>query len=127
MHKVIGIGTDLVEVARVVRAQKRFGDHFLKRIFTESELSYCLPLANPGPHLAARFAAKEAVAKAFGTGIGAELDWTSIGVVRNDNGRPSIDFDAKGRALLAKHAASDVLISLSHTREHALAYACLIG
>jgi holo-[acyl-carrier protein] synthase len=123
---VIGVGTDLIEVDRIEKSCSRYMERFLDRIFTKEEQEYCLKMKNPYPHLAARFAAKEAVSKAFSTGIGAELDWTSIGVIKGDRGQPAIQFDTKGKALLKEVGGDDVLVSLSHTKTLAQAFAVLI-
>ncbi len=89
-ERVVGIGVDLVEVSRIEAAIGRFGEHFERRVFTESERAYCRSMARPAIHFAARFAAKEAVCKAFGTGIGEEMAWKDIEVCRGENGRPSV-------------------------------------
>ncbi|MDR1498556.1 MAG: holo-ACP synthase [Puniceicoccales bacterium] len=122
---VLGVGIDLVETARVRRLLERYGDAFLRRVFTPEEHAYCMAFAKPWISLAARFAAKEAVSKAFGTGIGAELTWTSIGIVNDVRGAPSVVLDAKGTALLLSCGAALVHVSLSHTRAHAQAIALL--
>ena len=123
---VRGIGTDIVECARVRGLVERHGDAFLQRVFTKEERDYCMALAKPWPSLAARFAAKEAVSKAFGTGIGAELDWTSIGVSRDANGAPSVVLDAKGSALLKARGGQRVHLSLSHVETLAIAFAVIV-
>jgi holo-[acyl-carrier protein] synthase len=79
---ILGIGVDLVEVERIEQSIARHGERFLQRVFTDSEIAYCSPMKGPGPHYAARFAAKEALAKAFGTGISTELGWLDIEVRR---------------------------------------------
>ena len=119
---VLGIGTDITECVRVRGLVERHGDSFLKRVFTQEELDYCMVLAKPWPSLAARFAAKEAVSKAFGTGIGAELDWTSIGVIHDANGTPLVVLDAKGTALLRARNGKRIHLSLSHTEALAIAF-----
>lgn len=124
---LIGIGVDIAEVARIRRSFERHGDHFRDRVYTVAEQEYCLRQANPYPAFAARWAAKEAVAKAFGTGIGADLDLTSITVTRQPSGKPGIDLDAKGKRLLDRVGGSAVLISLSHTSETAIAFAAVVG
>lgn len=123
---VIGVGIDLIEVSRVVRALERQGERFRNRVFTEGELAYCDAIKFNGPHFAARFAAKEAVSKAFGTGIGEHLSWKSVEVIKDDLGKPLILLDQQGQNLLRSKSARDVLISLAHTREHATAVAILI-
>jgi holo-[acyl-carrier protein] synthase len=77
---VLGIGIDIIEVARIQSSHERFGERFLNRILRPNEISYCMSYKVPGPFLAARFAAKEAISKAFGTGIGAQLSWQDMEV-----------------------------------------------
>ena len=123
---LVGIGADIVEVARIRAAHERHGGAFLERVFTADEIAYCLGMGNPYPHLAARFAAKEAVAKAFATGIGAELGWHSVCVCHGPRHEPLARLDEKARALLARARATQVLITLSHTATTALAVAAVI-
>lgn len=123
---VLGLGCDLCEVERVRGVWQRQGDRFLEMTYTEGERAYCLRMRDPAPFLAARFAAKEAVAKAFGTGIGAELGWKSIEVVHGERGEPLVKLDAGGQALLAARAATGVMLTLSHTDTMAMAVAALV-
>lgn len=123
---VLGVGCDLCDVARVRGVWERQGERFLEHTFTAGERAYCLGMRDPAPYLAARFAAKEAVAKAFGTGIGAELGWRSIEVVHDERGAPSVKFDPQGEALLAARGAAGVLLTLSHTDATAMAVAVLV-
>ena len=85
---ILGTGIDIIEVGRVMGLVERFGDRFLDRILLPAEIAYCRTHARPGPHIAARFAAKEAVSKAFGTGIGRFLGWHDIEIARHDSGEP---------------------------------------
>src|SRR3982751_4417881 len=85
---VIGIGVDLVECARIQHSLDRFGDRFLRRVFTEGEIDYSMSMKFPARHLAARFAAQEAVSKAFGTGIGKSMGWRDIDVHKKPSGEP---------------------------------------
>ncbi|MFN0069306.1 MAG: holo-ACP synthase [Limisphaerales bacterium] len=124
---ILGTGLDLIEVARIAASYERFGERFLARLLRPAEISYCLTHAQPAPHLAARFAAKEAVAKAFGTGIGAELGWQDIEVVRRPSGEPCVMLHDKGAALLAARGGRAVHLSLTHTAQHAAAMAVLEG
>ncbi|MGE9292183.1 MAG: holo-ACP synthase [Puniceicoccales bacterium] len=112
---VLGLGTDLVDVERIQRSHERHGERFLKRLYTAAEQEYCLSQSNPYPHLAARFAAKEAVSKAFSTGIGAEFAWTSVSVEHGSRMQPIAVLDDKARALLETVGGTNVLLSLSHT------------
>jgi len=123
---LIGIGCDLIEVERIAGAIARHGDHFLARTFTEEERAYCAAIKYPQKHYAARWAAKEAVAKAFTTGIGAELGWTSVGVYHGARSEPLVRLDERATALLRTLGGTDVLLSLSHTETHALAVAAIV-
>lgn len=120
---VLGVGVDLVEVERIRKSRENHGDHFLEKVFTEEEREYCLGMSDPDPHLAARFAAKEAVSKAFGTGIGAEIGWRSVSVARDPNGAPLVKLDDQATAKLNSLGGSKVLISLSHLTNQAAAFA----
>src|SRR5712675_3614941 len=120
---ILGIGIDIIEVSRIQSSYERFGERFLKRILHSNEISYCLSHKAPAPFLAARFAAKEAVSKAFGTGIGAQLGWQDIEVGRKESGEPFIILHEGGKKLLEERKARVVVISLSHTQEHAAAVA----
>ncbi len=124
--RVIGVGTDIIEVERIRKAYERHGDRFLQRIYTDEEKDYCFSMKNPYPHLAARFAAKEAASKAFTTGIGRHLAWTSISVYNGERRQPYVRLDEKGLELLEEVNASEILISLSHTSIHATAVALLM-
>src|SRR5438045_4812131 len=85
---VLGVGVDLVECGRIQRSIDRFGDRFLHRVFTDGEIEYSMSMKFPARHLAARFAAKEAVSKAFGTGIGKAMGWRDIDVRKKTTGEP---------------------------------------
>lgn len=124
---VIGIGVDIVSVSRIRELVERQGERFLTRVYTESELAYCAKFRDPGERYAARFAAKEAVAKAFTTGIGEHLGWTSIGIVSGERGQPEVVLDEKGKRLLEQVGGTHVAISLSHTEDSAIAFAAVIG
>lgn len=118
---IFGIGVDVVDVERIEEAIKRHGARFLERTFTENERVYCDGLKTPGPSYAARFAAKEAVAKAFGTGIGGEAGLREIEVVREESGRPRIRLSGNAADFAKSHGISQVMVSLSHTRHSAVA------
>ncbi len=122
---ILGIGTDLIEVDRVENAREKHGERFLNRILLPAEATYCLSHKFPGPHLAARFAAKEAISKAFGTGIGAELGWLDMEIARKETGEPYVILHGKALELLARRGARCVHITLSHTQKHAIALAIL--
>src|SRR6266850_574202 len=122
---ILGIGIDIIEVERITASYKRFGERFLHRILHPNEISYCLSHRLPGPFLAARFAAKEAISKAFGTGIGAQLGWQDMEVGRKESGEPFVILHERGQALLKARGAQGIRISLSHTQQHATAVAIL--
>src|SRR5204863_7643404 len=118
---VIGTGVDLVECARIQRSIDRFGDRFLQRVFTDGEVEYSMSMKFPARHLAARFAAKEAVSKAFGTGIGKAMGWRNIDLQKRASGEPSLVFSGPGQELATKRGVASALITLSHTEHHAVA------
>src|SRR6185503_8182797 len=121
----LGVGIDIIEVTRIASSYERFGERFLNRILHPNEISYCLSHKVPAPFLAARFAAKEAISKAFGTGIGAQLGWRDMEVGRKPSGEPFVILHKGGQQLLQSRGARAVLISLSHTQDHAAAVATL--
>jgi holo-[acyl-carrier protein] synthase len=123
---LLGMGCDLVEIARIQGVLERQGERFLARVFTEEERTYCLAMPHPPKHFAARFAAKEAVSKCFTTGIGAELGWKSISIHHGPRHDPRVRLDEKGEALLRAVGGTSVQISLSHTDTMAMAVAALL-
>lgn len=123
---LVGMGTDIVDVERIRRVWERQGDRFLKRVYTEEELEYCLGMKYPHKHLAARFAAKEAVSKAFTTGIGAQLGWKSVSIYKGERQEPLVRLDEQGAALLGEVGATHVWVSLTHTDQLAQAVAALL-
>lgn len=122
---ILGVGIDIIEVARIRNSYERFGERFVNRILLPKEIEYCLSHKVPAPFLAARFAAKEAISKAFGTGIGAQLGWQDMEVGRKESGEPFVILHGGGKTLLEERKGRVVLISLSHTQEHAAAVAIL--
>lgn len=123
---LVGLGADLIEVERVRGVLERHGDRFLDRILTDEEKAYCASMGAPHKHIAARFAAKEAISKCFTTGIGAEFGWKSASVYHGSRHEPLVRLDEKGAALLAHVGATHVLLTLSHTETHAMAVAALV-
>ena len=122
---ILGTGIDLIEVARIQASHERFGERFLQRILRPAEIEYALSHKKPGPFLAARFAAKEAISKAFGTGIGAQLGWQDMEVRKKESGEPFVVLHDGGLALLVARGAARVHLSLSHTEHYAAAVAIL--
>lgn len=123
---IYGIGIDVVEVDRIEAAIARQGEGFLEKLFTESEREYCDKQARPGMHYAARFAAKEAVSKALGTGIGGKAGWLEMEVIRGDSGAPTIKFHGNARDFLMSAGIAEVQVSLTHARDYAAANAVAI-
>jgi holo-[acyl-carrier protein] synthase len=122
---ILGIGTDIVEVGRIRISHERFGERFAARILREAEIAYCLSHRDPAPFIAARFAAKEAISKAFGTGIGKELGWQDMEIARKPSGEPHVLLHDKGAELFRSRNGRKLHITLSHTAEHATAFAIL--
>jgi holo-[acyl-carrier protein] synthase len=118
---VIGIGVDLVECDRIQHSLDRFGEKFLRRVFTEGEIEYSMSMKFPARHLAARFAAKEAVSKAFGTGIGKAMGWRNIDIRKKKSGEPFLVFSGPAQELATKRGVVSALVTLSHTEHHAMA------
>ena len=123
---LLSLGCDLIEVERIRGVIERHGERFLQRIFTAEERDYCFSVKYPHKHLAARWAAKEAVSKAFTTGVGPYLDWTSVSVYHGERQQPLVRLDAKGEALLRQVGATQVCLSLSHIDAYAMAVAALV-
>ncbi len=125
---VVGTGIDLVENERMREMLERWGGRFRDRIFLAGEQRYCEGKASPWLYYSGRFAVKEAVSKAFGTGIGTHLGWLDIEVIRDEHsGKPSIRLSGKGRAFAVRCGVGDVLVSLSHTHHFAIAQALLLS
>jgi holo-[acyl-carrier protein] synthase len=118
---ILGIGVDLVENARIEHSLDRFGERFLRRVFTAGEIEYSQSMKYPARHLAARFAAKEAVSKAFGTGIGKSMGWKDIDVRRKPSGEPYLVLEGGAKKLAEERQVSKLSITLSHTEHHAMA------
>ena len=124
---VIGIGVDVIECARIQSSIERFGDRFLHRVFTDGEVEYSMSMKFPERHLAARFAGKEAVAKAFGTGIGKAMGWRDIDIQKKPSGEPFLILSGPAKELATRRGISAALVTLSHTEHHAVACVVLEG
>jgi holo-[acyl-carrier protein] synthase len=124
---ILGTGIDIIEVERIAASYDKFGERFVNRILLPDEIAYCLLHKNPAPFLAARFAAKEAISKAFGTGIGAQLGWHDQEIRKKDSGEPFVVLHGKGKILFETRDAKKLHISLSHTQNYAAATAILEG
>lgn len=124
---ILGTGIDIIEVTRIRASHEKFGERFLRRILRPDEIAYCLSHRDPAPHLAARFAAKEAISKAFGTGIGAQLGWQDMEVGRKESGEPFVILHDGGERLFQQRGGSKLHLTLSHTQQYATALAILEG
>ena len=122
---ITGIGIDVIQNERIRESIERFGDRFLRRIYTAREAEYCGKCANPAIHYAARFAAKEAGMKALGTGWSHGVRWRDIEVVRPKGQRPTIQFHGQAAVFAEKLGTRNVALSITHTREQALAHVIL--
>ncbi len=121
-----GIGIDVVEVERIAAAIERHGETFLARLFTSAERAYCDSKKSSALHYAARFAAKEAVAKALGTGIGAHANWLDLEVAHDAAGTPKLLLHGQAAAYAATHGITSIPISLTHTKAYAAANAVAV-
>jgi len=118
-----GLGIDMVEVGRIRKALNRWGERFLCRVFTSEERDYCKRKAHPEESFAARFAAKEAVLKAIGTGLSGEISWTDVEIVNHKSGKPEVKL---GKKITQRIGNKKILLSISHTKEFAIAFAILV-
>src|SRR5258708_38583717 len=122
---IVGTGVDITEVARIRAAVERFGERFLKRVFTPDEVRYCVSKVNAAERLAARFAAKEAGMKAIGTGLRHGITWQDVEVVRQPGGRPGLQFHGKAAEFAAALNCQPTNLSFSDTSEQAHALVIL--
>lgn len=119
-NPIKGIGNDIIEIKRMAQSIERHGQHFLNRLFTQREQDYCYKHKDPVPHFAGRFAAKEAIVKALGTGFGAHVGWHDIEVLNDEHGKPVVHLKP---ALEAQYGAGALLVSISHSADYATAFA----
>ena len=125
---VIGLGIDTIEIARIREAlERRSGQRFEHRVFLPAEIAYCRSMSDPYPHFAARFAAKEAGMKALGTGWTAEVFWKGIEIIKDEKGKPLLQFNGKTAEFAESFGVASGHVSLSHDRERAVATVILIG
>lgn len=125
--RVFGIGIDVVEVARIASAIQRHGEPFLARLFTTGERNYCESRNHPALHYAARFAAKEAVSKALGTGIGGHAGWLDLEIVHDPAGAPKLCLRGAAESFSQHHGITEIQISLTHAHDYAAANAIAIA
>ena len=120
---IVGIGTDIVEVERIQKMMSDHGDHFLERVFTAAEIAHCQPRREAAQHFAGRWAAKEAVMKALGTGFTPEVGWTDIEILTLPSGQPHVVMHGTARTYSESKGIGTILITLSHTKTYATATA----
>ena len=118
---IVGTGIDIAEVPRITQSIKRFGERFIRRVFTDGEIRYCDSTANRFERYAARFAAKEAAMKALGTGWNHGVRWRDVEVAREPGRRPTIKFHGKAAEFAARLNTKNISLSISHTPEQAIA------
>jgi holo-[acyl-carrier protein] synthase len=124
---IVGSGIDVVEIERIQAAMDRFGQRFLKRVFLDGEAAYCRRKRNSAESFAARFAAKEAAAKALGTGMSQGVNWLEIEVVREPSGRPTIRFHGRAAQRAERMGVVGSSLSLAHSTGLAVASVVLEG
>ncbi len=122
---VVGLGTDLIEIARIAGSVERFGERFLQRVYTPAEIAYCMRKKASAESLAARFAAKEAAAKALGTGISRGVSWLELEVVRAAGAAPQLRLTGNAAELAARLGVTGSVLSLTHSRDVAFAVVIL--
>lgn len=125
--EIKGVGVDLVQISRLRQVVERWRHRFLGRVFTEGELAYCLQRRDPIPHLAARFAAKEAALKALGTGLSMGIRWRDLEVHRARGAAPALLLSGRFKTIGEAKGASLGLVSLTHDGDYAFAQAMLLG
>ncbi len=124
---VLGIGTDITECERIERMLDKHGEVFLARVYTPGEIGYCTGRKAAVQHYAGRWAAKEAVLKALGTGWAHGIQWTDVEVVNQQGGKPSIELTGKALEISAQMGIREIMISISHCQNYAVAYATAIA
>jgi len=122
---IYGTGIDIVEVDRIDQAYQRWGEKFPKKFLREEEIEYCMKQNNPLPSIAARFAGKEALSKAFGTGIGTKLNWHDLEIIHKEHTRPIVKLHGKAVDLLTELGGGKAHISLTHSKGQAAALAVI--
>ncbi len=124
---LIGTGVDLIEVARIAHSIERYGERFLRRVYTDHEIAYCRGRRVSAESFAARFAAKEAGAKALGTGISRGVTWNEFQVARNPGGRPVLELRGRAALLAEELGVRAISLSLTHTGSLAMATVVMEG
>jgi len=124
---IVGIGTDIVECLRIAQMIDRHGDLFITRVYTDHEIEYCQTRKQSTQHYAGRWAAKEAVLKALGTGWRRGISWRDVEIRNDTTGKPVVALRGGARDVVEELHITEMLISISHCRSHATAYALALG
>lgn len=124
---VVGIGTDIVECLRIAQMIERHGELFISRVYTDHEIDYCQCRKQATQHFAGRWAAKEAVLKALGTGWRRGISWRDVEIRNDASGKPTVALRGGARDMVEELEITQMLISISHCRSHATAYALAVG
>ncbi|HEY2894041.1 MAG TPA: holo-ACP synthase [Pirellulales bacterium] len=127
MSHIFGIGTDIIECLRIAQMIERHGELFINRVYTKHEIQYCQSRKQATQHFAGRWAAKEAVLKAMGTGWRRGISWRDVEIRNELGGRPIVSLRGGARDVVEKLGIGQMLVSISHCRSHATAYAIAIG
>jgi holo-[acyl-carrier protein] synthase len=125
--QIIGIGTDIIECLRIAQMIERHGELFIRRVYTEHEIAYCSTKKAATQHYAGRWAAKEAVLKALGTGWVRGISWRDVEVRNKVGGAPTVALRGGAKEVLERSGIARMHISISHCRSHAIAYAIAEG
>jgi len=125
--RVIGLGTDIIECARIGEMILKHGELFLHRVFTQEEITYCSSRKTSNQHYAGRWAAKEAALKALGTGWAKGIQWTDIAVSHQLGGKPIITIEGVAAEIAKEQGIAEILLSISHCRHYAVAYCIAVG
>ena len=127
MPDIIGIGTDITECLRIARMIERYGEVFINRVYTSEEIRYCQSRAQATQHFTGRWAAKEAILKALGTGWRGGIAWRDVEVRNEPGGQPIVAVQGGVKEVVEQLGITKLLVSISHCRTHAMAYAIALG
>ncbi len=125
--RVIGVGTDIIECLRIAQMIERHGELFINRVYTSYEIRYCQQRKQATQHFAGRWAAKEAILKALGTGWRRGISWRDVEVRNEPSGKPVVGLRGGAREVVEQLGIREMLVSISHCRSHAMAYALALG
>ncbi|MBZ5514255.1 MAG: holo-ACP synthase [Acidobacteriia bacterium] len=122
---IVGTGVDITETERIEQALRRYGERFLRRLYTPSEIAYCRQARNSAERLAARFAAKEAAFKALGTGWRDGIRWLDVEITHQPSGKPEVVFTGRAQELARALGVTRTAVSLSHSNDYVIAQVIL--